>query len=1071
MEGNSKPFNTDNSLEIKRLELALESAGIGTWELDLRNMQFRWCERAKGLFNLIGDDFVKLDTLLDLVDADQRDIFKRTLLNAKSKESFSLEIKLNHIDGESDRWILCKGRGHQDPADGLPTIFGTFVDITREMGLREEKQRTDKQSQLFKTVVEQAPMAIGLLQGKELIIELGNEKIFEMWGKTSAITGMRLADALPEIEGQGFLELLDEVYETGKPYFGNGALVNLERNTKTDQAYFDFVYSPVRDSHGTVTGIMIMATEVTEQFNAIAKLEESELKFRTLIEQMPVGVSLFTGKDMIVELINQPMIEYWGKDSSVIGKPLIEALPELEGQPFMQLLADIYENGNTFTSVDAPVDLVVNGVLDRYYFTYTYKPLFDEAGKVYAIIDMSIDVTEQVLAKKALQESEARLKSVIASAPAAIGLFVGRELRVEMPNQTFIDIVGKGNDIVGKPLSEVMPELHNQPFLQILDDVFTTGVTFQSYSTQVNIVQHGVMSHNFYDITYSPLFDSEGKVYAILDIAIEVTERVNVEKQIHESQLQLLSLFEQSPVGVAMIRKEELVFTMANPFYCRLVGRKAEEILGKPLMEALPEMEGQGFDALLKNVIDTGVPYHSKEQAVEIAYGDELQTIYVDLTYQPQRNMDGVIIGVLVVATDLTEQVRSRKRLQQTEVFLRGAIELAELGTYSIDVNDGSVECSDRLKQWFGLPDQERITDQMIYAAVSPDDLPALSAAINQALSPATNGFYDIEYRLDPGKVKTSRILHAQGKVLYDQHHKPVTIIGSVQDVTNQRITELSLEGQVQERTEQLEATNEELAAINEEYMATNEELSELNNLLKQSNVNLQQFAYVASHDLQEPLRKIQSFSTLLVDRYGPQLADGIDYLLRMQSAARRMSELIDDLLAFSRVTSPKNVHGGVSLSKIVSGVLNDLEIAIQESQTELHVGSLPEVQGDNTQLSQLFLNLISNAIKFRKPDGNPVISIESKLVYHYQLPSSVRPTRTSNSYYQIDVKDNGVGFEQQYAERIFQLFQRLHGRSEYSGTGIGLAICERVVSNHGGAILAKSSPGEGATFSVFLPL
>ncbi|HEV7378423.1 MAG TPA: PAS domain-containing protein, partial [Dyadobacter sp.] len=605
----------------------------------------------------------------------------------------------------------------------------------------------------------------------------------------------------------------------------------------------------------------------------------------------------------------------------------------------------------------------------------------------------------------------------------------------------------------------------------ILDDVFTTGVTYQSYSTQVSIVQQGVMSHNFYDITYSPLLDSEGNVYAILDIAIDVTNRVNVEKQVHQSQLQLLSLFEQSPVGIAMIRKEDLMFTMANPFYCKLVGRTAEHIIGKGLMEALPEMQGQGFDDLLRNVIDTGIPFHSKEHAVEVVYDDLLQTIYVDLTYQPQRDMDGEIIGVLVVATDLTEQVKSRKRLQQTEIFLRGAIELAELGTYSIDVESGYVECSERMKQWFGLTDQDRITDHMIYSAISPGDAQALKNAINLALAPGTNGFYDIEFRLDSEKVKTARILHAQGKALYDKSHTPVTVIGSVQDVTNQRITELSLEGQVQERTEQLEATNEELAAINEEYMATNEELSELNNLLKQSNVNLQQFAYVASHDLQEPLRKIQSFSTLLVDRYGPKLGDGIDYLLRMQGAAKRMSELIDDLLAFSRVTSPKNAHVHLSLTKIVSGVVNDLEIAIQESHTHLSVGSLPEIQGDNTQLSQLFLNLISNAIKFRKPDVTPLISIESKLVYHYQLPPSVRPTRTSNSYYQIDVKDNGVGFEQQYAERIFQLFQRLHGRSEYSGTGIGLAICERVVSNHGGAILATSTPGEGATFSVFLPL
>jgi PAS domain S-box-containing protein len=1070
MEGILRPFNTDNVLELKRLELALESAGIGTWELDLQSRQLRWCHRAKNLFNYTGSDIVELETITNLIHPISTPAFRHHLLNAKPDETFSVELKLADTHSKKAVWLLCKGKAHRNLAGGLPTILGTFVDVSQEVLHRDEKQEADKQGQLFKTIVEQAPMAIGLLKGPDLVIELGNDKIFEMWGKSGSVIGLTLAEALPEIEGQGFLELLAEVYHTGKPYFGNGAPVTLQRNGKAEETNFDFVYSPIRDHNGQVSGIMIMATEVTEQYRAVKKLEESELKFRTLIEQMPVGVSLFTGEDMVVELINQPMIEYWGKDDSVIGKPLREALPELDGQPFLQLLADIYQNGSTVTSVDAPVDLVVNGKLSRFYFTYTYKPLFDELGRVYAIIDMSIDVTEQVLAKKALQESEAKLKSVIASAPAAIGLFVGRELLVEMPNQSFIDIVGKGPDIVGMPLSEVMPELHNQPFLKILDDVYTTGVTYQSFGTQVNIVQHGVMSHNFYDITYSPIFDNEGKVYAILDIAIDVTNRVTVEKKIHQSQIQLLSLFEQSPVGIAMIRKQDLVFTMANPFYCKLVGRNAEDIIGKPLMEALPEMEGQGFDDLLLDVINTGTPFHSKEHAVEIAYDQFLQTIYVDLTYQPQRDLDGNIMGVLVVATDLTDQVKSRKRLQQTEIILRGAIELAELGTYTINVNTGILECSERLKEWFGLSGVDPVTDQMMYAAVSEADAPALSGAVKQALSPGTNGFYDIEFSLDKQKTVIPRILHAQGKVLYDQNHVPVTIIGSVQDVTSQRTTEYSLEAQVQERTEELEATNEELAAINEEYMATNEELSELNNLLKQSNVNLQQFAYVASHDLQEPLRKIQSFSTLLVSRYGPQLGDGIDYLMRMQAAAKRMSELIDDLLAFSRVTSPKAAHGNVSLAKICAGVLNDLEIAIQESHTQISLGALPEVQGDTTQLSQLFLNLISNAIKFRRPDTPSSIDIKSKLIYQYQLPAGVRPTRSSNMYHQIDVKDNGVGFEQQYAERIFQLFQRLHGRSEYSGTGIGLAICERVVSNHGGAILASGSPGEGATFSVFLP-
>ncbi|MDJ1506967.1 sensor histidine kinase, partial [Xanthocytophaga agilis] len=191
--------------------------------------------------------------------------------------------------------------------------------------------------------------------------------------------------------------------------------------------------------------------------------------------------------------------------------------------------------------------------------------------------------------------------------------------------------------------------------------------------------------------------------------------------------------------------------------------------------------------------------------------------------------------------------------------------------------------------------------------------------------------------------------------------------------------------------------------------------------------------------------------------------------LERMQSASKRMSVLIQDLLSFSKISNQKDRTESVSLNQVLDTVLVELEFRIQETQATIQVDTLPTIQGDATQLGQLFLNLFSNALKFRKEDIAPVIKVQYELVSFTSLPASVR-THQSKLYHRIEVKDNGIGFEQEYAERIFQIFQRLHSRVEYAGTGIGLAICEKVVTNHKGAIQATSTLGQGAVFTVFLP-
>ncbi len=240
------------------------------------------------------------------------------------------------------------------------------------------------------------------------------------------------------------------------------------------------------------------------------------------------------------------------------------------------------------------------------------------------------------------------------------------------------------------------------------------------------------------------------------------------------------------------------------------------------------------------------------------------------------------------------------------------------------------------------------------------------------------------------------------------------------------------------------------------------QQLESLNHELLRSNDSLQQFAYVASHDLQEPLRKIKAFGDLLLDHCGPQLdAFGHDAIGRMQAAATRMSMLITDLLAYSHITADRQTFRAVDLNRVLTEVLTDLDLRLTETRAQLDMPSLlPTVMGDATQLTQLFQNLISNALKFQPTTGQvPRITIRSE-----------QELLAGRTWHQISVTDNGIGFDEKYTDRIFQVFQRLHSKKTYMGTGVGLAICKRVAESHGGTLTAVSQPGQGATFIVRLP-
>lgn len=270
------------------------------------------------------------------------------------------------------------------------------------------------------------------------------------------------------------------------------------------------------------------------------------------------------------------------------------------------------------------------------------------------------------------------------------------------------------------------------------------------------------------------------------------------------------------------------------------------------------------------------------------------------------------------------------------------------------------------------------------------------------------------------------------------------------------RLEKQKLESRVKERTMQLQLTNHGLIDEISKRQSAEKEMNAYSSELTRSNKELEDFAYVASHDLQEPLRKIQAFGNLLLGEYGDSLGpEGADYLQRMHSAANRMSTLIADLLAFSRVTRTVQRKQHVDLSKTLQDITSDLETRINDTSATLSVGQMPTVFADPTHMRQLFQNLVGNAIKFHQPGVAPIVSVQSK---------------AKEGGYEITVTDNGIGFDEKYLDRIFAVFQRLHERSSYEGTGIGLAVCRKIVERYDGTITARSTKNKGSSFILWLP-
>ena len=792
------------------------------------------------------------------------------------------------------------------------------------------------------------------------------------------------------------------------------------------------------------------ANKAEEQARLLAERERAEERMREQRERLKVTLAsigdgvLSTDTEGKVTFINPVAAVLTGRTlEEAFGQPvqsIFRTINEKTRAPADDIVERVLKEGNVVNPANHTVLVTPDG--REIPIEDSAAPIKDSEGKVLGAVLVFHDVTESRRARQALQESEKLYRSLFDNMLNGFAyckmLFEGdspKDFIYLNVNSSFEALTGLG-EVIGKKVSQVIPGIQKSDpdLLEAYGRVARTGVPekFEIYLQSLG---------QWFSISvYSP---QEEHFVTLFDV---ITERKLAEKEILRAKIEWERTFDCVPDLIAVVDTRHRI-VRANREMTRRLGVGPETCVGMPCYESIHgSTEPPMFCPHSQSLKD------GKEHVVEV-HEEHLGGDFL-VSATPLIDEKGEMIGTVHVARDITErkQMEDELRKSRDELELRVQERTLQLSKVNRELEK---EMEERKQAAAAIKvERQRLFDVLetlpVYVCLMAPDyhVPFVNRVFRERFGESKGGtsrcFEHLFGRGDPCETcEPHKVLNTMAPNEWEWTG-PDTRTYSVFDFpfTDTDGSRLILEMGI-DITERKQA---EVA------------LSEMVARLEQSNQALQDFASIASHDLQEPLRKVISFGNMLKHKYNDRIGQtGNDYLNRMLDATQRMQSLLKGLLEYSRITMLGDPFVRVDLNKIVSEVLSDLEIRIQSTSAEVQVEGLPVVDGDPTQMRQVFQNLIGNALKFHKKGEKPVIKVRSLLV---------------EGKLQVAIEDNGIGFEEHFIEKIFAPFQRLHGRSSrYEGTGMGLAICKKIVERHGGRITAKSTPSVGTSFILELPM
>ncbi len=824
-------------------------------------------------------------------------------------------------------------------------------------------------------------------------------------------------------------------------------MLPLDRNGYVEECYFDFSYSPIRKENSEVGGVLVTVIETTGKKTAEDALKESEEKFRAIADNIP-NLAWMADAEGWIYWYNKTWYEYTGTQPEQMKGWGWQSVHDPDELP--RVLTK-WQN-SIITGLPFEMIFPLKGAdgMFRQFLTRVLPRKTDE-GKIHQWFGTNTDITDQKRIEEALKKSEQRFRNTVKQAPIGITILLGPKFIVEMANEAYLLVVDKKEeDFVGKPLFDSLPEVE-ETVGELLNNVLTTGIPFHGIEYPIPVNRYGRYEVSYFNFLYYPLKDDNGNITGIIVTVTDESESVKTKHFITESEKQFRNMVMESPIPMAILRGPNHFIEMANSTMLNKIWRRKEkDVIGKKLLEAFPELIEQKYAGLLNEVYTTGKVHSGFESPAYIKGDDGLRMFYFDFEYSPLYDLNGEVSAIMITVNDVTEKVETRKKIEESEERFRSIAETLPQLIWETDNDGNSLFASGRWEEYSGIIPKGL---EKWKAVIHPDDLERNTDIWMHSLKTGDIYKCDVRLRNKHGEYRWHTVT---GEPVYDKDKKIIKWVGAFTDVHFEKGFTQELEKQVENRTNELKEANKTLE----------QKYRELENM----NTELQSFAYISSHDLQEPLRKIQTFSSQILDREYENLTEnGKDKFQRMQNSAKRMQALIEDLLAYSRTSTAERKFEHTGLASIIKEVKDDLNEELQQKNVIIDEIDMCEIKVIPFQFRQLMYNLISNSIKFSKINVEPNIKIKCSVD---KAGSFNNPKLDADlTYCHIRVSDNGIGFETKYSEKIFEVFQRLHGKTQYTGTGIGLAIVKKIVENHNGIISASGEVNKGATFDIYIPV
>jgi PAS domain S-box-containing protein len=959
-----------------------------------------------------------------------------TGLLAVLEKKITAEVELNEGLSEEYQDIYAGFGQLSDASDELEQLQSQTAKAERV-----RKQVLDAESK-FRNVMLQAPVGIAILAGLDFVVEMANETYLGIVDrKEEELVGRPLFVSLPEV--REFVEpILCDVYKSGMPFYGNEFEVIIKRFGKAGRCYFNFVYQPLVDEDGTVSGIVVVATEVTQQIMAKHALEKSEIQFRNLVTQSQFAKAIFKGEDFIISLANESLLKnIWRRQLyEVQGRKLFDVFPELVGQKFENILKTVYHEGTlhreneAFAYVDGP-----DGVRQEFYLDFQYAPIFEADGSVSGIMVSVNDVTEKVKFRQQISENAERLTLAIEGAKLATW-----DLTIATRHIVYS---GRLATIFGYPESRMLTHqdlrdhVHPDDRQNIVEKAFAAALETGNYYYEARLIRNDG-SIRWIRTQGKVLYDADRTPMRMLGTMMDITEEKRASQIIKENEKRIRDLVEIMPVAIYTVDEKGFV-SLFNKAASELWGVRPE--IGKDEWCGSYEMYSLDGEFLPKDKSPMAAALLERRAMTEEVFvkRPDNSLRHVIMSPQPIYDTHGAVTGGLNVIIDITDRKKAELALKTSEGKFRTLADSMPQLVWTSDGEGNLNYFNQSIYNYSGLTAEE-IGEEGLMQLIHPDELPVYRRLWKVSVENGIDFVFEHRMRRADGVYRW----HLTRAIPQKEADKSIQMwVGTSTDIHDSKIFIDKLEGKVEQRTKELTVANNELI---------------------RTNMELAQFAYVASHDLQEPLRKIQTFTTRILETENQNLSDrGKDYFRRMQASSTRMQQLIIDLLAFSRANVTEEHLEHTDLNVLLQSVKDQLSDLIQQKRATIIAQKLPHRDVIVYQFEQLFTNLIANSLKFVAPGRDPVIQITVGKIAGEMIPFSVPDPE--EIYQFISFSDNGIGFDPQYKDRIFQVFQRLHNRNAYEGTGIGLAICKKIVDNHRGFIDAVSEPGEGATFTIYL--